>query len=153
MTNFSTSFSVDRTPEEVFAAVTNVRGWWSGDIEGNTDTLGAVFTYRYRDMHRSTQRITEIVPNKKVVWEVSNSYLSFVKDTSEWDGSKVVFEISVNGEKTELRFTHVGLTPEGECYEDCSAAWSFYVNSSLRNLIATGTGNPNSKEDVEEQVA
>jgi uncharacterized protein YndB with AHSA1/START domain len=144
--NYSTSFSVDRTPEEVFAAVTNVRGWWSGDIEGDTDTLGAVFTYRHRDMHRSTQRITEIVPNKKVVWEISNSHLSFVKDTSEWDGSKVVFEICVNGENTELRFTHVGLTPEGECYEDCSTAWSFYVNNSLRNLITTGIGDPNSKE-------
>ena len=148
MTNFSTSFSVDRTPAEVFAAVTNVRGWWSGDIEGDTDTLGGVFTYRYRDMHRSTQRITEIVPNKKVVWEISNSYLSFVKDTSEWDGSKVVFEISANGEKTELRFTHVGLTPEGECYKDCSTAWSFYVNNSLRNLITTGIGDPNSKEEA-----
>jgi len=145
MMNFSTSFSVDRAPEEVFAAITNVRGWWSGDIEGDTDTLGAVFTYRYKDMHRSTQRISELVPNKKIVWEISSSYLSFVKDTSEWDGSKVVFEISVNGEMTELRFTHVGLTPEGECYENCSTAWSFYVNNSLRNLITTGIGDPNSK--------
>jgi len=145
MTNFSTAFSVDETPEEVFAAVTNVRGWWSGDIQGDTDTLGAVFTYRYSDVHRSTQRITELVPNKKVVWDISNSYLSFVRETSEWDGSKVVFEISSNGERTELRFTHVGLTPEGECYEDCSTAWSFYVNSSLRNLITIGIGDPSSK--------
>lgn len=148
MTNFSTAFTVDRTPEEVFAAITNVRGWWSGDIEGDTDTLGAAFTYRYRDMHRSTQRITELVPNKKIVWEISNSYLSFVKDASEWDGSKVVFEISANGEKTQLRFTHVGLTPEGECYEGCSTAWSFYVNNSLRNLITTCMGDPNSKEEA-----
>ena len=148
MTNFSTAFSVDRTPEEVFAAVTNVREWWSGDIQGDTDTLDAVFTYRYRDVHRSTQRITELVPNKKVVWEITESYLSFVKDTSEWDGSRVVFEISANGGKTELRFTHVGLTPEGECYEDCSTAWTFYVNNSLRNLITTGIGDPNAKEEA-----
>ena len=144
MMNFSTSFNVDETPEKVFAAVINVRQWWSGDIEGDTDSLGAVFTYRYKDMHRSTQRVTELVPDRKIVWEISNSYLSFVKDTSEWDGSKVVFEISENGGKTELRFTHVGLTPEGECYEDCSTAWSFYVNNSLRSLITTGIGDPNS---------
>ena len=138
MINFSTAFSVDRTPAQVFAALTNVRGWWSGDIEGDTDRLGAVFTYRYQDMHRSTQRITELVPNRKIVWEISNSSLSFVKDTSEWDGTRVVFEISENGAKTELRFTHVGLVPEGECYENCSTAWSLYVNKSLRNLITTG---------------
>lgn len=150
VTNFSTAFSVDQTPEEVFAAVTNVRGWWSGEIQGETDSLGAVFTYRYQDVHRSTQRITEVIPNEKMVWEISNSYLSFVEDTSEWDGSKVVFEISAKEGKTELRFTHVGLTPAGECYENCSTAWSFYVNNSLRNLITTGIGHPNSKV---EQVA
>lgn len=148
MTNFSTAFSVDETPEDVFAAVVNVRGWWSGEIHGDTDTLGAVFTYRYRDLHRSTQRITELVPNEKVAWEISNSCLSFVKDTNEWDGSKVVFEISSNEEKTELRFTHVGLTPAGECYENCSTAWSFYVNNSLRRLITTGIGDLSSNEEA-----
>jgi uncharacterized protein YndB with AHSA1/START domain len=148
MTNFSTTILVDRTPEEVFAAVTNVRGWWSGEIQGDTDTLGAAFTYQYKDVHRSTQRITELVPNKKVVWEISNSYLSFVKDTSEWDGTKVVFEIAAHGDKTELRFTHNGLTPEGECYENCSTAWSFYVNNSLQSLITTGIGDPNAKEEA-----
>jgi hypothetical protein len=43
--NFSTTFSVDQAPEEVFKAINNVRGWWSEEIEGTTDKLRAEFTY------------------------------------------------------------------------------------------------------------
>jgi hypothetical protein len=39
--DFTTTISVDQSPEEVFEAITNVLGWWSGEIEGGTGMLGA----------------------------------------------------------------------------------------------------------------
>jgi uncharacterized protein YndB with AHSA1/START domain len=141
------SFTVDQTPDQVFAAINDVRDWWSGEITGDTDRLGGEFTYRYQDVHRSTQRITEWVPGKRVVWHVTDSYLSFVKDKEEWNGTDVVFEISRQGGKTELRFTHVGLNPKVECYEGCSDGWGFYIKESLLTFITTGKGDPNLKED------
>lgn len=146
--DYTTSFAVDQSPEQVFAAINDVRGWWSGDIDGRTDKLGAEFTYRYQDIHRSTQKITELVPGRKVVWHVEDARISFAKDKAEWNGTDIVFEIarkSGDGEKTELRFTHVGLVPTIECYGKCSGAWGFYINESLRRLIATGKGDPNQK--------
>jgi hypothetical protein len=144
--NYTTSFAVDQSPDEVFAAINNVRRWWSGEIDGKTDKLGAEFTYRYQDIHRSTQKITDLVPGKKVVWHVLDARIDFVKDKTEWKGTDVVFEISKKDGKTELRFTHVGLVPAIECYGKCAGAWGYYINDSLRALITTGKGDPNPEE-------
>jgi hypothetical protein len=151
--HYTTFFMVDQSPEEVFVAINNVRGWWSGEIDGRTDQLGAEFKYRYKKAHDTAQRITEWVPGKRVVWQVVDSHINFVKDPSEWNGTEIVFEITRKEDKTELRFTHVGLVPAFECYEGCSGAWGFYINDSLRSLITTGKGQPNQIEEEDRETA
>jgi hypothetical protein len=123
--NFTAVFTVDQTPEEAFAAINDVRGWWSGEIEGTTDKLGKEFTYRYKDVHYSKQKITELIPGKKMVWLVKDSHLNFTQDPTEWTGTEITFAVSKKGGKTEIHFTHRGLHPEVECFTGCSSAWSF----------------------------
>ena len=135
MNDFSTSFTVDQSPDEAFAAINRVREWWTGEITGGTDQLGDEFTYRYEDVHRSTQQVVELVPGSKVVWLVTDADLSFTADREEWTGTQVVFEIRPRDGQTEVTFTHVGLAPEVECFESCSNAWGYFVNTSLRALI------------------
>jgi hypothetical protein len=146
MQDYTTTFSVDQTPKQAFDAINNVRGWWSGEIGGNTNKLGDEFTYRYKDIHYSKQKLIEVIPDKKVVWLILDAALNFTQDKTEWNGTKVVFEIAKKDGKTEVRFTHQGLVPEFECFENCSSAWSFYINDSLRNFITAGKGDPNKKE-------
>jgi hypothetical protein len=122
--SFTTMFTVDQSPDEVFAAISNVDEWW-GPIEGSSHELGAEFTYRYKDVHRSTQQVTEFVPGSKITWHVVEGYLKFVQDTAEWTGTDITFDISAMGDKTEVRFTHVGLVPEGECFDSCSICLEF----------------------------
>ena len=138
--DFTTTLLVDNSANEVFNTINNVRGWWQGEIEGNTDKLNDEFTYRMEEIHFSKQRLVEVVPNKKVVWLVTESKLNFVKKKSEWTGTKIIFEISEINNKTQLRFTHLGLVPEFECYGGCSSAWGDLIQKSLFSLITTGKG-------------
>jgi uncharacterized protein YndB with AHSA1/START domain len=144
--DFTTSFMVDKSPRAAFDAIMNVRGWWSENIDGETDKLNNEFTYQVKDIHHCKIKLTEVVQDKKVVWQVLENYFNFTKDSSEWTGTKITFDITEKDEQTEVRFTHQGLTPEFECYSICHDCWNDYINNSLRNLIATGKGQPNSKE-------
>lgn len=141
--DFSATILVDQSPEAVFEAVTDVRGWWSEEIVGNTAALNDEFQYHYEDVHRCHIRLTEVVPAQKVVWLILDNYFKFTEDEKEWTGTHVIFEISRVGNQTQLQMTHQGLVPEYECFNICRDAWTFYVKDSLYNLITTGTGKPN----------
>jgi len=149
MTNqdFTTTFSVDQTPVQALDAIKNLRGWWSEEIEDSTHKLGEEFTYRYQDVHSCKMKLIEVVPDKKVVWLVVDNYFNFTEDKREWKDTKLIFEVSQRGDKTEIHFTHQGLVPQYECFNVCSNAWDSYINRSLRSLITTGKGHPNQKEE------
>jgi len=140
--SFTAVCVVDKTPAEVTAAINNVRGWWSGQITGDTDRIDAEFTYSVPGVHRSTQKITEIIPNKKIVWHVRDASLSFIKEEDEWKGTDIIFEIVAIGTKTEVRFEHKGLVPDFECYDACSNAWNLLINGNLFRFIMTGEIQP-----------
>jgi activator of Hsp90 ATPase-like protein len=136
--SYSTKFVVDGTPEQAFVTITSVRDWWP-DIEGNAEKIGDTFKHSFEDMHRCELVVKEMIPGQKIVWTVVDNYFGFTKDKTEWKGTDIVFEIARKGKKTEVKFTHVGLTPKYECYDLCSDAWSELLNDTLRDLIAAGS--------------
>lgn len=145
-TSFTTTFLVDRPRQEVFDAVNDVAGWWSQEVVGVTDRVGGEFDYHYRDIHRCTLRVTDLVPGRRVAWRVVDNHFDFVQDQDEWQDTDIVFDITDAGAATQVRFTHAGLVSALECYDVCSNAWAGYIDGSLRELILTGVGRPNRKE-------
>ena len=158
--DFTTTLLVDQSPKEVFNAINNVRGWWSEEIEGPTARLNDVFNYHFEDIHRCQIKVIEVILDKKVVWLVMDNYFkagifndasnhlpssdTLHSDKAEWTDTTISFEISKKDDKTQVRFTHLGLVPEYECFDVCSNGWNHYIQQSLLSLITTGKGEPNS---------
>ena len=137
--NHSTSvlISVDQPAEEVFNAINNVGAWWTGDpgITGKADKVGDEFTYRFGKVHYSLQRVVELVPSKKIAWVVLDSHLDFASVKTEWTGTRIVFELTGKGKKTDILFRHIGLDPGLECFNTCTEGWNTYIKENLHTYL------------------
>jgi hypothetical protein len=140
------SIIVNATAKETFDSINSVTKWWTENLEGNSQKRDDEFTVHFGDVHVSTQKLIEFIPDKKVVWLVTDSKLNFTKDEQEWTGTKISFEIAEKDNKTQIVFTHIGLAPEIECYKDCTKAWDYYIKESLFKLLTEGKGKPELKE-------
>jgi hypothetical protein len=140
--DYTVTFVTSKSPAEVFAAINDPRGWWDGEITGTTDQLDAEFTYQYGEHHTSVQRVTELIPDQRVVWEVTSSKLDFVEEPEPWTGTQISFDIKPIDDGTKVTLVHHGLVPSLECYDACSAGWEHAAGHSLRSFIETGHGVP-----------
>jgi hypothetical protein len=139
--DFTFTLETENSPEQVFRVIKDVRSWWSGlyaeEFTGETENLHDEFSFRAGEgAHYSKQKLVEVIPDKKIVWLITEGELTFIEKTDEWVGTKVIFEISERNGKTQLVFIHEGLTPEVECYDSCAPAWSMYLQDKLLPLIS-----------------
>ena len=144
--NLEITFFVNQSANEVFNAVTNIEKWWTENVKGNAQKLNDEFTVQFEDIHFSKQQLVEVVPAKKIVWLVTESKLNWLNNKQEWTDTRIVFEMTDQGNGTQFQFTHIGVAPGVECYNGCSSAWNQYVGSSLFKLITTGKGQPEKKQ-------
>ena len=153
MPDLTASFTVNATPLDVYEAITDVRSWWSDNIVGETDAVGAEWYYLVPDIHFSKQVVRELVPGERVVWDFTDGYLRFINDKKEWVGTSGRFDISAKDGRTEVTFTHEGLNSGDECYDVCFDAWTHYITVSLRQRIETGVGQIRTYEEDQRAVA
>lgn len=138
--SFRTTIEVAKPAAAVFRCITSdVARWWGGtDLTGDSTRLNDEFIINHPGTHYSKQQVVELVPDKKLVWLVRESSLSWLKKPDEWTNTKLIFELTGRGDGTVLDFTHEGLTPDKECYSRCSEGWSMVIKDWLLDFIARG---------------
>jgi Activator of Hsp90 ATPase homolog 1-like protein len=137
--NYNATIVANASAKQAVKAINNVAGWWTENIEGSTEKLNDVFTVHFGETF-ATFKVIEVVPEKKIVWLVTDCYLHWLNDKTEWKDTKISFEILAENDETKILFTHIGLSPEIECYNDCRKGWDQYIKDSLFKLITEGNG-------------
>jgi len=142
MKDYSRSFSTSVSPQDVFKKISRVSQWWAVDFEGKSEKLDDVFTVRFKNGDMYKIKISEIIPNKKIIWDVIDAYQGWHDNHTEWVGTKIVWEVFHQNNGTEVKLTHIGLVPEFECFEKCSMGWDYLMENSLQKLLKDNQGMP-----------
>lgn len=144
--NYTCSITANITAKEVFTGITRVSEWWSENIKGDTQKLNDIFTIQFVFGDSFVIKVVEVIPEKKIVWLVTDCNLTWIKDNKEWKNTKISFEISSENHSTQITFTHIGLVPGIECYDGCVKGWNQYIKESLFKLLTEGKGQPDRKK-------
>jgi len=139
--NFHTTIKVNASAAEAMKKISEVKKWWAKKVKGKTEKVNDKFVVDFGETFVDF-KISELIPNQKVVWIVTDCHLDWINNKKEWNGTEVVFKISEKKNSTQIDFTHVGLVPSFECYEDCETGWTEHVTESLVKFINEGKGMP-----------
>jgi hypothetical protein len=139
--DFSLSITVNASAKDAMKSISHVDKWWAKNFKGKAAKLNDEFSVHFGDTYVNF-KISELIPEKKIVWLVTDCNLGWIKDKKEWNGTEVIYTLTEKGDKTQIDFVHKGLTPESECYESCKPGWTGHLKNSLVKLINDGKGFP-----------
>ena len=142
--DYSSTITAKVTPEQAFERISRVADWWTKGFTGAAQKVGDAFTVRFGETFVDFE-VSEVVPGKKVVWQVTDCNLHWINDKKEWKDTSVVWEASSDNGVTRVKMTHVGLVPGAECYDNCKGGWDFCVGKSLSKLLNENRGLPDQK--------
>lgn len=146
-TNYSKELNVNATPNMVYKAITSeIDSWWT--IHSNkADKLGSILTVRFGETTIKEMIVTELIEDKKLTWKVTKAHIDIKELTAkdEWVGTEIKWSISNAGSGSKILFTHIGLTPQFECYDACEGGWNYFLDS-LKSYLNNGKGTPHGAE-------
>jgi hypothetical protein len=134
---YTVAIEVAKSPGEVFDHLIDLSKWWPEEFEGESIKLKSEFILRTGDSHYSKNKVVELVPNKKLVWLVTESIRK--TDNFDWTGTKMIFELKPQGDQTQLKFTYDGVVLEDESdrlVEICDMT----LKEMFYNFIINGKG-------------
>jgi len=138
--DFNCSISVGITAGEAIRKISNVPGWWGITFTGSAEKQDDKFTVKMGGESFFDFTVTELIPDKRVVWLVNDCNMPWYSDKKEWADTRLIFDLNEKNGETDLTFRHEGLTPDVECYKDCEPGWTHWIKTSLFSYLTTGKG-------------
>jgi hypothetical protein len=138
--DYKTSIEVNGTCDQALAAIADVSAWWAKDFKGAATKAGDRFTVRFGETFVDFE-IAHPTPHE-VTWLVTDCYLPWLKHKTEWNGTRVIWQVNETDHGSRIDMMHIGLSPQAECFESCRKGWNEHVNESLLNLMNSGKGGP-----------
>ncbi|MEO8885295.1 MAG: SRPBCC domain-containing protein [Mucilaginibacter sp.] len=139
--DFTCTVQVNASAAEAMKKISQVDKWWAKNFTGSAEKPSDKFRVDFGKTFVDFE-IAELIPGKKVVWKVTNCNLHWLNNRKEWNGTEVVFELLEKDNLTQINFTHIGLVPGIECYENCYEGWTGHITESLVKFIDEGQGMP-----------
>jgi hypothetical protein len=139
--DFSLTLTVKASAKETVKNISQVNLWWAKNFKGHASKLNDEFSVYFGDTFVNF-RISEFIPEKKIIWLVTDCNLHWIKDKKEWKNTEVIWSLAEKGGETQINFVHKGVTPESECYESCNPGWTHHLKDSLLKLVHDGKGLP-----------
>ncbi|GAA2799207.1 hypothetical protein [Nonomuraea dietziae] len=122
---------MDRTPQEAFQAITDVRGWWSQEVEGVTDQVGGEFDYHYRTSTAAGSASPNSCGPEKVAWRVLENYFDFIDDQAEWKDTRGrLRDLEKEGRRRDPLHPRRTGSRSTSVYDVCTNAWGGYIGAA-----------------------
>ena len=139
--DFSLSLTAKVSAKEIMEKISQVNLWWAKNFKGKAGKLNDEFSVYFGDTYVNF-RISEVIPDKKIIWLVTDCNLHWIEEKKEWKNTEVIWTLTEKDGKTQIDFVHKGVTPQSECYESCKPGWTHHIKDSLVKLITNGKGFP-----------
>ena len=127
-TNFIVDLTIRASRETVHKLLSEIAGlekWWENPVKG-TPVKGGKLRFEFQGSDEHSVMKVDSATVDKVKWIV-------IEDTGfngEWVGTTIAFELLQKDEHhMELKFRHVGLTPDLKSYAPCREAWGYYLTN------------------------
>ncbi|HYV53500.1 MAG TPA: SRPBCC family protein [Chitinophagaceae bacterium] len=133
MVKYSVSVELPKPSGEIFShLLRDVSQFWPEDFKGESSKLNDEFIFTTGETHYSKNKVAELVPGKKVVWLVTDSIRK--TDNYNWTGTKMIFELTPEGDHTHLQFTYDGPVLENE-YERLVQICDVCIKEMFYNFV------------------
>jgi uncharacterized protein YndB with AHSA1/START domain len=120
----------------VFTALTTQEGlgaFWTEELVVKPE-LGFINEFNFGDNDLTKMKITELSPNKRILWEC-------IESDPEWIGTKISFDLIEKDGVTAVVLKHFNWRELTEFYQWCNYNWAMFL-LSLKNYCEDGDGTP-----------